>query len=95
MEKLTLYDTTLRDGMQTEGISFSLEDKLAIAGCLDQLGIDYIEGGYAASNLKERQFFAEVAKLVLKNSRIASFVSTRRADSEVADDYSISAILAC
>ena len=95
MEKLTLYDTTLRDGMQTEGISFSLEDKLAIAGCLDRLGIDYIEGGYAASNLKERQFFAEVAKLGLKNSRIAAFGSTRRADRDVADDDSIRAILDC
>jgi len=95
MEKLTLYDTTLRDGMQAEGISFSLEDKLAIAGCLDQLGIDYIEGGYAASNPKERQFFAEVAKLGLKNSRITAFGSTRRADRDVADDDSIRAILAC
>jgi 2-isopropylmalate synthase len=95
MEKLTLYDTTLRDGMQTEGISFSLEDKLAIATCLDQLGIDYIEGGYAASNPKERQFFAEVAKLGLKNSRIAAFGSTRRADRDVADDDSIRAILDC
>ncbi len=95
MEKLTLYDTTLRDGMQTEGISFSLEDKLAITSCLDRLGIDYIEGGYAASNLKERQFFAEVAKLGLKNSRIAAFGSTRRADRDVADDDSIRAILDC
>ncbi len=95
MEKLTLYDTTLRDGMQTEGISFSLEDKLAITSCLDRLGIDYIEGGYAASNLKERQFFAEVAKLGLKNSRIAAFGSTRRTDRDVADDDSIRAILDC
>jgi len=95
MEKLTLYDTTLRDGMQTEGISFSLEDKLAITSCLDRLGIDYIEGGYAASNPKERQFFAEVAKLGLKNSRIAAFGSTRRADRDVADDDSIRAILDC
>jgi 2-isopropylmalate synthase len=95
MEKLTLYDTTLRDGMQAEGVSFSLEDKLAVAACLDQLGIDYIEGGYAASNPKERQFFAEVAKLGLKNSRIAAFGSTRRVDRDVADDDSIMAVLAC
>ncbi len=95
MEKLTLYDTTLRDGMQAEGISFSLEDKLAIAACLDRLGIDYIEGGYAASNPKEQQFFAEVAKLGLKNSRIAAFGSTRRVDKNVADDDSIRAILSC
>ncbi len=95
MEKLTLYDTTLRDGMQAEGISFSLEDKLAIATCLDRLGIDYIEGGYAASNPKERQFFVEVAKLGLKNSGIVAFGSTRRADRDVADDDSIRAILDC
>ena len=53
MEKILFYDTTLRDGMQAEGISFSLEDKLAIAKCLDNLAIDYIEGGYAASGLED------------------------------------------
>jgi len=68
MEKVKLYDTTLRDGMQAEGVSFSLQDKLAIATCLDDLGLDYIEGGYAASNPKEMQFFSEAAKLGLKNS---------------------------
>ncbi len=95
MEKIKLYDTTLRDGMQAEGVSFSLEDKLSIAGRLDELGIDYIEGGYAASNPKEMQFFAEVAKLGLKNSRIVAFGSTRRADTKAEDDASLNAILAC
>jgi 2-isopropylmalate synthase len=95
MEKIKLYDTTLRDGMQAEGISFSLEDKLSIAGCLDELGIDYIEGGYAASNPKEMQFFAEAAKLGLKNSKIVAFGSTRRADTQVEADASLAAILAC
>jgi 2-isopropylmalate synthase len=95
MEKIKLYDTTLRDGMQAEGISFSLEDKLSIAACLDELGLDYIEGGYAASNPKEMQFFAEVAKLGLKNSKIVVFGSTRRADTKVEDDASLDAILAC
>ncbi len=95
MEKIKLYDTTLRDGMQAEGISFSLEDKLSIAGCLDELGVDYIEGGYAASNPKEMQFFAEVAKLGLKNSKIVAFGSTRRADTKVEADASLAAILAC
>jgi 2-isopropylmalate synthase len=95
MEKIKLYDTTLRDGMQAEGISFSLEDKLSIAACLDELGLDYIEGGYAASNPKEMQFFAEVAKLGLKNSKIVAFGSTRRADMKVEDDASLDAILAC
>jgi len=95
MEKIKVYDTTLRDGMQAEGVSFSLEDKLAIARCLDALGLDYIEGGYAASNPKEMQFFAEAAKLDLKNSKIVAFGSTRKAHSKVADDASLNAILAC
>ncbi|UCF17317.1 MAG: citramalate synthase, partial [Phycisphaerales bacterium] len=95
MGKIRLYDTTLRDGMQAEGVSFSLEDKLAIAKRLDELGLDYIEGGYAASNPKEAQFFAEVAKLGLKNSKIAAFGSTRRADRSVSDDVSLNTMLEC
>jgi len=81
--------------MQAEGVSFSLEDKLAIAGRLDALGLDYIEGGYAGSNRKEDEFFAEAARLRLKNSKIAAFASTRRAGSTVADDAFIRAVLAC
>ena len=95
MENIKLYDTTLRDGMQAEGVSFSLADKLSIARRLDELGIHYIEGGYAASNPKEVQFFQEVAKLGLKNSKIVAFGSTRRADSSVEDDASLNAMLAC
>jgi len=95
MDEIVLYDTTLRDGMQAEGVSFSLEDKLAIAKCLDLLGIDYIEGGYAASNPKEMQFFVEVAKLDLKNSKISAFGSTRRADCSVSDDVSLNTVLSC
>ncbi|GAF93079.1 unnamed protein product, partial [marine sediment metagenome] len=95
MEKIKLYDTTLRDGMQAEGVSFSLEDKLSIARCLDELGLDYIEGGYAASNPKEMEFFQQAARLGLKNSKIVAFGSTRRADAKVADDASLNAMLAC
>ncbi len=95
MEKIKLYDTTLRDGSQAEGISFSLEDKLSIARCLDELGVDYIEGGFAASNPKDMRFFAEVANLGLKNSKIVAFGNTRRADTKVADDVSLNAILTC
>jgi len=95
MEKIKLYDTTLRDGMQAEGVSFSLEDKLSIARCLDGLGLDYIEGGYAASNPKEMQFFAEAAKLGLKNSKMVAFGSTRRADTKAENDTSLNAILTC
>jgi len=95
VEKIQVYDTTLRDGMQAEGVSFSLVDKLAIAKCLDELGVDYIEGGYAASNPKEAEFFLELAKLGLKHSKISAFGSTRRADREVCEDESLAAIIAC
>ena len=95
MEKIKTYDTTLRDGMQAEGVSFSLEDKLSIARCLDELGVDYIEGGYAASNPKEVRFFEETAKLGLKNSRVVAFSCTRRAGVKASDDASLNAILSC
>jgi len=95
MGKIILYDTTLRDGMQAEGIGFSLQDKLMIAQHLDALGLDYIEGGYAVANRKEMQFFEEVAKLKLKRSKIAAFGNTRRANVKVEDDTSLNSILAC
>jgi len=95
MEKVKTYDTTLRDGMQAEGISFSLEDKLLIARRLDEFGLDYIEGGYPMSNPKEAEFFEEVGKLKLKHARIAAFGNTRKVDSKVADDVSICSLLGC
>lgn len=95
MDRIAVYDTTLRDGMQAEGVSFSLEDKLSIANRLDALGVQYIEGGYAASNPKEMQFFQEVARQGLENAKIAAFGSTRRADCSVEDDVSLNSILAC
>ena len=58
MRTIEIYDTTLRDGSQGEGVNFSLEDKLAIARRLDEVGVDYIEGGYPLSNPKDAQFFA-------------------------------------
>jgi len=81
--------------MQAESVSFSLKDKLMIARKLDELGLDYIEGGYAASNPKERQFFKEAAGLGLTNAKLVAFGSTRRADCRVADDASLNSILAC
>ena len=95
MDKIKLFDTTLRDGMQAEGISFSQEDKLAIARCLDEFGMDYIEGGYAASNQKEMEFFARIQEQGLKHAKMVAFGSTRRADTRVATDASLGAILAC
>jgi len=95
VEQIRIYDTTLRDGAQAEGVSFSLQDKLLIAQHLDDFGVDYIEGGYAVSNPKEMQFFREIAGAGLKHSRVVAFGSTRRADRGVADDASLGAILAC
>ena len=95
MERVQIYDTTLRDGMQSEGVSFSLADKLLVARRLDETGLDYIEGGYAAASPKEMEFFKQVKKLGLGHARVAAFGSTRRADSTAADDASLKAILAC
>jgi len=77
-DKIEIYDTTLRDGAQAEGIAFSLEDKLLIAAKLDELGVDYIEGGYPLSNAKDEAFFKEVRKLELTNSKIVAFGMTRK-----------------
>lgn len=95
MDRIRIYDTTLRDGMQAEGVSFSLADKLLIAKRLDDLGVDYIEGGYAVSNPKDRHFFRDVGEFGLKCAKIAGFGNTRRADCTVEDDLSLNAILDC
>ncbi|MCX6355112.1 MAG: citramalate synthase [Candidatus Aureabacteria bacterium] len=89
MRTIKLYDTTLRDGTQAEGINFSSEDKLLIAKKLDDLGIHYIEGGWPGSNPKDIEFFACVKRLNLKRSRIAAFGSTRRAGTAVAQDANV------
>lgn len=89
---IRLFDTTLRDGSQAEGISFSPHDKLRIAQELDRLGIHYIEGGWPGSNPKDNQFFQEAQKLRLGNARLVAFGSTRRKDMAAADDPSLQAI---
>jgi 2-isopropylmalate synthase len=93
MAKIKIYDTTLRDGSQAEGVSFSLEDKLLIARRLDEFGMDYVEGGFPHSNPKEAQFFREMAQSPLKNAKLVAFGSTRRADTKVGDDTGIRALL--
>src|SRR5437762_3021631 len=75
---LVLYDTTLRDGAQREGISLTVEDRLKIATWLDSLGIHYIEGGWPGSNPKDMEFFKQAAKKKWKNAKIAAFSMTRR-----------------
>ncbi len=84
--KVLIYDTTLRDGTQAEGVSVSVEDKLRITEKLDEFGVHYIEGGWPGSNPKDDKYFEEVKKLNLKNSKIAAFGSTRRAYYKVEED---------
>ncbi len=78
MTRIEIYDTTLRDGSQGEGVSFSLQDKLLITRKLDDLGIDYVEGGYPLSNPKDEEYFVRVRELPLKHAQIAAFGMTRR-----------------
>lgn len=93
MVSIELYDTTLRDGAQTWGITFSLDDKVRIAQKLDDIGIDYIEGGYPGSNPKDRRFFEEAKRLNLKHSIITAFGSTCRADLAPDKDPQIQSLL--
>ncbi|MFO7679556.1 MAG: citramalate synthase [Chloroflexota bacterium] len=93
MSKVYLYDTTLRDGTQREGISLSLDDKLKIAKKLDEFGIDYIEGGWPGSNPKDVDFFRKIHTLDLKHAKVTAFGSTRRKNSAVATDPNIIALL--
>ncbi len=90
---LEIYDTTLRDGAQSESISFSLEDKLRIAQKLDSLGIHYIEGGWPGSNPKDLLFFKEAEKLKLTSAKIVAFGSTRKAKFKIAEDPTIQSLL--
>jgi len=94
MSRIEVYDTTLRDGSQGEGVNFSLQDKLLIARKLDELGVDYIEGGYPYSNPKDAAFFAEVRKLGLRHARVCAFGMTRRRGLRAEDDPGLKALLA-
>ena len=87
--EVELYDTTLRDGAQKEGISFSVVDKLKIAAKLDELGIHYIEGGWPGSNPKDAEFFEKMRSLELKNAQIAVFGSTRHAGIKAEEDENL------
>ncbi|MBB5022215.1 citramalate synthase [Desulfurispira natronophila] len=88
-----LYDTTLRDGTQSEDISFTVEDKIHVAKLLDEFGIHYIEGGWPGSNPKDIEFFRSIKQHNLKNARISAFGATRRAKLTCDDDPSIQALL--
>src|ERR1700724_3861791 len=93
--KVFTFDTTLRDGTQGESVSFSVDDKLLIAQKLDELGIDYIEGGWPGSNPKDKEFFARAASgLQLKHARLTAFGATRFARHTVEQDRSVQALIA-
>ncbi len=93
MESLFLYDTTLRDGAQSEDVSFSVDDKLRIARMLDELGFAYIEGGWPGSNPRDMAFFDRARTLEFKHAKLAAFGSTRRAKNRAEDDPNIRALL--
>ncbi len=92
-KSIKLYDTTLRDGTQAEEVSFSVEDKLRIARCLDGLGIHYIEGGWPGSNPRDAEFFERMRKEKLAFSRLVSFGATRRAHVKAAKDLGLKTML--
>jgi 2-isopropylmalate synthase len=91
--RVLLYDTTLRDGTQGEGISLSVDDKLKITRLLDRLGVHYVEGGWPGSNPKDVEYFRRVRKLELEQARVAAFGSTCRVGSQPQEDTNIQALL--
>ncbi|MEQ1946890.1 MAG: citramalate synthase [Bryobacteraceae bacterium] len=88
------FDTTLRDGTQGEAVSLSSEDKLLVAHKLDELGIDYIEGGWPGSNPKDKDFFERAKSIPFKHARLTAFGATRMAKNSVEDDVSVNALIA-
>lgn len=93
MSKVIIFDTTLRDGMQGTGINFTLNDKIQIAHKLDEIGIDYIEGGFPLSNEKEEAFFEKMKNEKLEHAKVAAFGSTRKPGSKASKDPYISSLL--
>lgn len=94
MKKIQLLDSTLRDGAQGEGISYSVQDKIHICQAMDELGITYIEAGNPGSNPKDMEFFQQMKKIPLKNSKLCAFGSTRRKNIQCDEDLNLQSILA-
>lgn len=92
-KKVFIYDTTLRDGAQMEGISLSVDDKIKITKLLDELGVDFIEGGWPGANPKDVEFFKKTRSLNLKNAKIVAFGSTRRAGNKPSADPVLRALI--
>ncbi len=94
MKKISILDSTLRDGSQGEGISYSVQDKITIVKALDELGISFIEAGNPGSNPKDMEFFSEAKKLSLKNAKLVAFGSTRRKGIKCSEDANLQSLLA-
>jgi 2-isopropylmalate synthase len=94
LRKVIIYDTTLRDGAQAQGISFTVDDKLKIAKAVDRLGVSYIEAGNPGSNPKDLEFFQRVKEIGLKHAKIVAFGSTRRVNVPVKEDANVQSLLA-
>ena len=90
---IQVYDTTLRDGCQSEDVSLTVEDKVTIAERLDDLGFDYIEGGWPGSNDRDAAFFKEIKKVKIRHAKIAAFGSTRRSGVRAAADRNLQLLL--
>jgi len=93
MRRIEIYDTTLRDGAQAEGIDFSLQDKLALTVRLDRMGFDYVEGGYPASNEKDAEYFRRAAEMDLSHAKVCAFGMTRRRNTSAEQDLGLKALL--
>src|SRR3954453_312526 len=91
--KIFTFDTTLRDGTQGESVAFSVEDKLLIAEKLDELGIDYIEGGWPGSNPKDKEFFSRAKTHKFKHAKLTAFGATRFAKNPVEQDANVAALV--
>jgi len=94
MSKIIIYDTTLRDGSQTEGVSYTVPDKVKITQKLDELGVHYIEGGWPGSNPKDKEYFEVMKTRKLKNAKLAAFGSTRRANIKPEEDTNLKELVA-
>ena len=90
-ERLYIFDTTLRDGAQTQGVHFSLDEKIKIANALDNLGVDYIEGGWPGANLTDTEFFQKKPKF--KNSTFTAFGMTKKTGRSADNDPGLAALL--
>ena len=93
MNTVKIYDTTLRDGSQAEGISFTVEDKIRIAHKLDEIGVHYIEGGWPGSNPRDIDFFSKANREIFLQTKITAFGSTRYPDKHVEKDLVIQALM--